>query len=122
MLAGHDQGGGEVITKNYITNEVQVDENGNWQDRKVEQKQFVQFYGMSSKAANDKHFGGLKDYRSSEGREVLVPYKGPIAATVQNLLGGLRSSCTYVGAEKLKHLPKCATFIRCQDTHNRVFE
>ena len=122
MLAGHDQGGGEVITKNYITNEVQVDENGNWQDRKVEQKQFVQFYGMSSKAANDKHFGGLKDYRSSEGRDVLVQYRGDINDTVKDLLGGLRSACTYVGAQKLKNLSKCTTFVRCQDTHNRVFE
>jgi len=77
---------------------------------------------MSSDAANKKHFGGLKDYRSSEGREVLVPYRGSIADTVQDILGGVRSTCTYVGAAKLKHLPKCATFIRCQDTHNRVYE
>ena len=118
MLAGHNEGGGEVLTKYFYTNEL-ADRIGN---KRVEERKFVQFYGMSSDAANKKHFGGLKDYRSSEGREVLVPYKGPIAATVQNLLGGLRSSCTYVGAEKLKHLPKCATFIRCQDTHNRVFE
>ena len=87
-----------------------------------EEKHFIQFYGMSSDAANTKHFGGLKDYRASEGREVLVPYRGPIANTVQDILGGLRSACTYVGAEKLKHLPKCTTFIRCQDTHNRVYE
>ena len=56
----------------------------------IEEKQFVQFYGMSSDAANTKHFGGLKDYRSSEGREVLVPYRGEVATTVQDLLGGLR--------------------------------
>ena len=112
MLAGHDEGGGEVITKIYNTQEVGV----------TEEKHFVQFYGMSSDAANTKHFGGLKDYRASEGREVLVPYRGAIANTVQDMLGGLRSACTYVGAEKLKHLPKCTTFIRCQDTHNRVYE
>jgi len=53
---------------------------------------------------------------------VLVPYRGSIADTVQDILGGVRSTCTYVGAAKLKHLPKCATFIRCQDTHNRVYE
>ena len=88
----------------------------------IDEKNFVQFYGMSSDAANTKHFGGLKDYRSSEGREVLVPYRGAIADTVQDILGGIRSSCTYVGAAKLKHLPKCATFIRCADTHNRVYE
>ena len=112
MLAGHDEGGGEVITKIYNTQEVGV----------TEEKHFVQFYGMSSDAANTKHFGGLKDYRASEGREVLVPYRGAITNTVQDMLGGLRSACTYVGAEKLKHLPKCTTFIRCQDTHNRVYE
>ena len=112
MLAGHDEGGGDIITKTYHTQEVGV----------TEDKKFVQFYGMSSDAANTKHFGGLKDYRASEGREVLVPYRGSIANTVQDMLGGLRSACTYVGAEKLKNLPKCTTFIRCQDTHNRVYE
>jgi GMP reductase len=118
MLAGHDEGGGEVITKNYITNEL-ADRIGN---RVIQEKKFVQFYGMSSEAANTKHFGGLKEYRSSEGREVLVPYRGAVETTVRDLLGGIRSSCTYVGANKLKHLPKCATFIRCADTHNRVYE
>ena len=77
---------------------------------------------MSSKAANDKHFGGLKDYRSSEGREVLVPYKGKIADTVQDILGGLRSACTYVGASKLKYLSKCTTFVRVTQQYNNVFE
>lgn len=122
MLAGHDEGGGEVITKNYITNEVEIDEEGNWQEQKVEEKQFVQFYGMSSDAANTKHFGGLKDYRSSEGREVLVPYRGAIAGTVQNILGGIRSTCTYVGAGKLKQLTKCTTFVRVNNQFNRTYE
>ena len=123
MLAGHDEGGGEVITKYYITNEIEyTSPNDGMYELKKEEKQFVAFYGMSSDAANTKHFGGLKDYRASEGREVLVPYRGAIIHTVQNILGGLRSACTYVGAEKLKHLPKCATFLRCNDTHNRVYE
>ena len=118
MLAGHDEGGGEVIAKTYITNELRSD----GLNRVTEQKQFVQFYGMSSKAANDKHFGGLKEYRSSEGREVLVPYRGPVTDTVQDLLGGIRSTCTYVGANTLKQLSKCATFVRCNNTHNRIYE
>jgi GMP reductase len=112
MLAGHDEGGGQVITKEFHTKEVGV----------TEEKKFVQFYGMSSEVANEKHFGGLKDYRSAEGKEVLVPYKGPVSNTVQDILGGLRSACTYVGARRLKDLSKCTTFIRCQDTHNRVYE
>lgn len=121
MLAGHDEGGGKVITKHYANGEATLLDNGNYAPH-YEEKKFVQFYGMSSEAANTKHFGGLKEYRSSEGREVLVPYRGAVESTVRDLLGGIRSSCTYVGANKLKHLPKCATFIRCADTHNRVYE
>ena len=82
----------------------------------------MQFYGMSSDAANTKHFGGLKDYRSSEGREVLVPYRGAIAGTVQNILGGIRSTCTYVGAKELKQLTKCTTFVRVNNQFNRTYE
>ena len=116
MLAGHDEGGGEVITKRYITDEFEND------SRVIKEKKFVQFYGMSSESANDKHFGGLKDYRSSEGRTVLVPYRGSVAKTIQEILGGVRSACTYTGAMKLKQLSKCATFIRCTQTHNSVYE
>jgi len=118
MLAGHMQGGGEVITKHYFTNEVFEEPN----TTKIEEKQFVQFYGMSSDAANKKHFGGLKNYRSSEGREVLIPYRGNVGPTIQDILGGIRSACTYVGASELKQLSKCTTFVMCHDTHNRVYE
>ena len=121
MLAGHDEGGGEVITKVYETNEVIKDDKG-WLEPVYEEKQFVQFYGMSSDAANKKHFGGLKDYRSSEGREVLVPYRGAVASTVQNILGGVRSTCTYVGAGNLKQLSKCTTFVRVNNQFNRTYE
>jgi len=119
MLAGHDEGGGEVISKYYKTGEVIKAEEG-WQDV-IEQKKFVQFYGMSSQAANEKHFGGLKEYRSSEGREVMVPYSGKINATIQDLLGGIRSTCTYAGAKKLKWLSKCATFVKTAEQYNKVF-
>ena len=131
MLAGHDEGGGEVITKYYQTNEVLmrvselVRESTGDQTKVVtctEEKQFVAFYGMSSDAANTKHFGGLKDYRSSEGREVLVPYRGAVADTIQNILGGIRSTCTYVGANQLKQLTKCTTFVRVNNQFNRTYE
>ena len=123
MLAGHNEGGGEVITKYYETTELvyQIGSHLDKHTKKVETKQFVQFYGMSSDAANTKHFGGLKDYRSSEGREVLVPYRGDVAATVQDLLGGLRSTCTYAGALRLKHLMRCTTFVRCSQQFNGVY-
>jgi len=117
MLAGHDEGGGEVITKKYMTNE--CDRVGN---RVFEEKQFVQFYGMSSTTANDKHFEGLKDYRSSEGRTVLVPYRGPVVVTLQDVLGGVRSTLTYVGANKLKQLNKCTTFIMVNNQFNKTYE
>ena len=129
MLAGHDQGGGEVIEKFYKTSEWvrqedQLEKDGpttiTWSDG-IERKRYIQFYGMSSDAANTKHFGGLKDYRSSEGREVLVPYRGDVAATVQDLLGGLRSTCTYAGALRLKHLMRCTTFVRCTQQFNGVY-
>jgi len=119
MLAGHDEGGGEVITKTYATNE--VSNSGATGSFIKETKQFVQFYGMSSKAANDKHFGGLQEYRSSEGRDVLVPYRGPVKNTVQDVLGGLRSTCTYAGANTLKQLSKCTTFVRCTQQFNSVY-
>jgi GMP reductase len=124
MLAGHDEGGGEVISKWYNTNEL-IPTRGDTVTEfipKREQKHFVQFYGMSSDAANTKHFGGLKDYRASEGREVLVPYRGAIANTVQTILGGIRSTCTYVGASTLKQLSKCTTFIRVNNQYNKTYE
>ena len=100
MLAGHNEGGGDVNTA----------------------EKTVQFYGMSSETANEKHFGGLNNYRAAEGKVVEVPYKGKVTDTVQEILGGIRSACTYTGAIKLKQLSKCTTFIRCYDTHNRVYE
>ena len=123
MLAGHDEGGGDVISKHYQSNELVYEIGGHLsrQTHKIETKQFVQFYGMSSDAANTKHFGGLKDYRSSEGREVMVPYRGAVATTIQDLLGGIRSTCTYAGAMKLKQLSKCTTFVRCTQQFNAVY-
>ena len=126
MLAGHIEGGGEVITKIYETNEVKSKGGNSFEGRfyepVYEQKLIVKFYGMSSETANEKHFGGLKDYRAAEGKEVLVPYRGSVDNTVQTILGGIRSACTYVGAGKIKDLPKCTTFVRVNNTHNRVYE
>ena len=130
MLAGHDEGGGEVISKYYKTDEVKavpvyhgdVDTfEVEWQPV-IEERQFVQFYGMSSETANDRHFGGLKDYRAAEGKEVLVPYRGSVEKTIQEIYGGIRSTCTYVGAKNVSELPQRAEFVLCGDTHNRVFE
>ena len=128
MLAGHDEGGGEIITTEHITSKVKdinrgspLFVEGSEAHRETEMRKTVQFYGMSSEAANNKHFGGLKNYRSSEGREVNVPYKGKVENTIQDILGGLRSTCTYVGAINLKQLSKCTTFVRCTQQFNAVF-
>ena len=69
----------------------------------------------------DKDAGGVAEYRSSEGKTVKIPYKGQIEGTVLDLLGGLRSTCTYVGAHKLKELARRTTFIRVNNQLNNVF-
>ena len=82
---------------------------------------YIEFYGSSSMVANKKHYGGLSNYRSSEGRAVRVKYRGKIKDTISNILGGIRSSCTYVGAPSLKQLSKCTTFVRVSNQFNRTF-
>lgn len=101
MLAGHDESGGEQITK--------------------DGKPYRQFYGMSSDKAMQEHAGGVAEYRASEGKMVFVPYRGPVEDTIRDILGGLRSTCTYVGASKLKELTKRTTFILVQEQHNELF-
>lgn len=81
----------------------------------------MKFYGMSSEEAMNKHYGGKASYRASEGKVVEVPYKGSVDTTVEEILGGVRSACTYLGARQLKHLPKCATFIRVNRILNNIF-
>ncbi len=85
-------------------------------------KRSLRFYGMSSREAQEKHLGGVKDYCAAEGKSVEVLYRGPAAGVLQEVTGGLRSACAYVGADRLKDLFKCCTFVRCATTHNSVFE
>jgi len=103
MLAGHDESGGEVLT---------LEPSG---------KRVKRFYGMSSSTAMNKHAGGVANYRASEGKSVTVPYRGPISGTALEIMGGVRSTCTYVGAAKLKELSKRTTFIRVSRQLNEVF-
>jgi len=102
MLAGHDESGGELKTK----------ENG---------KQYKSFYGMSSAKAMKTYFGEVAKHRAPEGKEVEVPYRGPVEITVQSILGGIRSACSYVGARRIKDLPKCTTFVRVTMTTNEIY-
>ena len=102
MFSGHDESGGETITT----------ESG---------QKFKLFYGMSSSTAMKKYAGKVAGYRSSEGKTVQVPYRGPVAGTILNILGGVRSTCTYVGAARLKELSKRTTFCRVQEQLNPVF-
>jgi GMP reductase len=101
MLAGHDESGGDLIER--------------------EGCQYKTFYGMSSSTAMEKHVGGVAEYRASEGKTVEVPYRGKVENTIQDILGGIRSTCTYVGASQLKELTKRTTFIRVSEQENRVY-
>ena len=102
MLSGHEESGGELINEDGI-------------DYKV-------FYGMSSDTAMNKHYGGVNKYRSSEGKTVKVLFKGPVENTINDLLGGIRSTCTYVNAKKLKDLSKCTTFVRVNNQVNNFYK
>ena len=81
----------------------------------------LQFYGMSSSTAMQKHSGGVANYRSSEGKTVEVLYRGPVESTLFDLFGGIRSTCTYIGAATIKEMPKRTTFIRVTQQLNQVF-
>jgi GMP reductase len=118
IFAGHDEGGGKIIEEMYETKLCKPDSYA----PEYEIKKFVEFYGMSSDTAMDKHSGGIAEYRSSEGRTVRVPYRGAVKNTVLDLLGGLRSTCTYVGAGTLKNLAKCTTFVRVNRQINNPYE
>jgi GMP reductase len=101
MLSGHEESGGQIVEDNGI--------------------KYKLFYGMSSETAMKKHTGSIAEYRASEGKTVRVPFKGHVENTVQDILGGIRSTCTYVGAAHLKELTKRTTFIRVQEQHNQVY-
>lgn len=117
MFAGHDEGGGDIITEYHDTLQ-RVEETF---ETIYREKKFVEFYGMSSSTAMIKHHGEVAEYRSSEGRTVKIPYRGKVDATILDLLGGLRSACTYVGAPTLKQFSKCTTFIKVHRQYNDVF-
>lgn len=102
MLSGHDECDGEIFEK--------------------DGKKYKKFYGMSSDTAMMKYNGGVAGYRASEGKTVDVDYRGSVNSTIQELLGGLRSACTYVGAARLKDLSKCTTFVRVTQQLNGMFD
>ena len=101
MLAGHTENGGEILEKDGA--------------------RLMSFYGMSSRTAMERYSGGVGKYRAAEGKEVLVPFRGPVADTAQDILGGVRSACTYVGARRLRELSKRTTFVRVSQQSNEVF-
>lgn len=123
MFAGTDESDGDIIERHFLTNEYNLIQDPSTlqltRDPIVETKKFKLFYGMSSEYAQEKHFGGKKDYRTSEGRVEEVPYIGPVQATIDDILGGLRSACTYIGAKSIKDMGKCATLIKVNRIHDR---
>ena len=105
MLAGHDECDGELVFEDDI-----------------EEPVGMKFYGMASNTAMERHGHPNREYRGEEGKTVTVPYRGKVKYTVLDILGGIRSACTYVGAKRLKDLTKCATFVKVHNTHNRIYE
>jgi GMP reductase len=120
MFAGCDECEGEWSYE-YLTslgNWQPIDPKNNNETRKVSLK----YYGMSSKNAMDKHHDGVAQYRTAEGKCVMVPYKGKVNEIIQDIYGGIRSACTYIGANKIKDFAKKTTFIQVNNTHNRIYE
>ena len=105
IFAGHDENPGEIVEN--IQNGIN--------------KKFKLFYGMSSTHAMEKFYGKKNDYRSSEGKVVYIPYKGALKDTIEDYLGGVRSTCTYIGAKCIKHMPKCTTFVLVSQQLNNIF-
>ena len=122
MLAGHDEGGGEIVTKYEESNERMMHPEGIGWVPVIDEKKYVKFYGMSSKAANEKHNGGLKGYRAAEGKEVLIPYKGPVQDTIDDILGGLRSTCTYLLSFGIQNLTVRGKLVKVNHQVNNVFK
>lgn len=131
LVAGTDEAEGEIIEKMYRTNEYEWEDMNACNDEpyvlpdpikpKYEMKKFKVFYGMSSKLAQEKHWCGMANYRTSEGREKLIPYTGPVQNIIDDYLGGLRSYFTYCNIKKLKDAPKCTTFYRVNKQLNTIF-
>ncbi|MDR1138482.1 MAG: GMP reductase [Clostridiales bacterium] len=120
MLSGTDEMDGEIVQKVIQSNIVNVDpDTGELLGLKKEVQKFKIWYGMSSQYAQQKFMMGMKDYRTSEGRKEEVPYIGPVAAVIDDILGGLRSAGTYIGATGIKQFGKCATFLRVSRQHDR---
>ena len=111
VFAGHDENPGELIEKVIP---------GYGSPNKIQK--FKMFYGMSSTHAMMKFYGKKNDYRSSEGKVVEIPYKGALKDTVEDYLGGVRSTCTYIGSVCLKHMPKCTTFVLVGQQLNNIFK
>lgn len=137
MFAGTNEAEGEIIKKQYITNEAEISKivipvinNDNTTQEislvlpthVVTTKEFKLYYGMSSTLANNKFAGGMKDYKTSEGRELEVPYTGKLSSILQDIRGGVASACTYIGAKSIKQMSKCATLIQVNNQLNKVFE
>jgi GMP reductase len=101
MFAGHNESGGDLIIEG--------------------DKKYKVFYGMSSSNAMNKYSGGVAKYRSSEGKAVKIECRGPVEETILNIQGGIRSCMTYLGAKKIKDIPKCASFVRVNRQLNQMY-
>lgn len=124
LFAGTDEADGEIITKWINNGEYDrfLYDIGYKFEPHLEEKKFKQFYGMSSTLAQEKFGNGKPSYRASEGRVTLMPYVGSIDGVIEELLGGLRSTMTYIGAKNLKDIPKQSVFFKVHNQLNQTFE
>ena len=80
-------------------------------------RQFKVYRGMGSlgamaKGSGDRYFQGEQKKFVPEGVEGRVPFKGPLADTVFQLLGGLRSGMGYTGCANIQELHDKAQFVK----------
>lgn len=125
LYAGTDEAEGEIVEKAYLADEVEVIDKDLPSERhnlQIQTKKFKLFYGMSSTYAQEKFGNGKPNYRASEGRVTLVPYSGSVDEVNEEFLGGLRSTMTYIGAKRLKDIPKCCCFYKVNNQLNRMYE
>ena len=112
MFAGVDECDGEWQYRTELTEYKTPDGYTAWSPKDTSEKSTLKFYGMSSHHAQEKHNGGIKDYRASEGEVRYVKYKGPASKVIQKILGGIRSSCSLIGAQSIKDMNKCGQFCK----------
>jgi IMP dehydrogenase len=80
-------------------------------DLSVSEGKFTKSYRGSASLESYAAQGKAAAWRTHEGESTTVPHKGPVKNVLQDIEGGLRSACTYVGAKNLNELAWKAEFV-----------